>query len=140
MLFMYMWFVVIFCLMIRRPPRSTRTDTLFSYTTLFRSVERRRCADRTGAGGGARRIAMLTRETGTDDMNAIPFFQVDAFEEQRFFGNPAAVMPLERWLSAAVLQAIAAENNLSEKAFTVQSVICPQGVTEPPRITPDVCD
>src|SRR3546814_13387788 len=29
-----------FCLMIRRPPRSTRTDTLFPYTTLFRSVER----------------------------------------------------------------------------------------------------
>src|SRR3546814_2774661 len=28
---------VIFCLMIRRPPRSTRTDTLFPYTTLFRS-------------------------------------------------------------------------------------------------------
>src|SRR3546814_6431671 len=31
----------IFFLMIRRPPRSTRTDTLFPYTTLFRSVERR---------------------------------------------------------------------------------------------------
>src|SRR3546814_621231 len=119
MLFMYMWFVVIFCLMIRRPPRSTRTDTLFSYTTLFRSVERRRCADRTGAGGGARRIAMLTRQTGTDDMNAIPFFQVDAFAEQRFSGNPAAVMPLERWLPDDVLQAIAAENNLAETAFTV---------------------
>src|SRR3546814_9562563 len=29
--------------MIRRPPRSTRTDTLFPYTTLFRSVARRRC-------------------------------------------------------------------------------------------------
>src|SRR3546814_11462317 len=32
---------VIFCLMIRRPPRSTRTDTLFPYTTLFRSRARR---------------------------------------------------------------------------------------------------
>src|SRR3546814_11628119 len=35
------WFIfviVLFCLMIRRPPRSTRTDTLFPYTTLFRSV------------------------------------------------------------------------------------------------------
>src|SRR3546814_13818881 len=30
-------FVFVFCLMIRRPPRSTRTDTLFPYTTLFRS-------------------------------------------------------------------------------------------------------
>src|SRR3546814_11489662 len=30
-------YYVVFCLMIRRPPRSTRTDTLFPYTTLFRS-------------------------------------------------------------------------------------------------------
>src|SRR3546814_6736686 len=30
-------FILFFCLMIRRPPRSTRTDTLFPYTTLFRS-------------------------------------------------------------------------------------------------------
>src|SRR3546814_20763407 len=30
-----------FCLMIRRPPRSTRTDTLFPYTTLFRSTAQR---------------------------------------------------------------------------------------------------
>src|SRR3546814_16423874 len=62
---------------------------------------------------------MLTRQTGTDDMNAIPFFQVDAFAEQRFSGNPAAVMPLERWLPDDVLQAIAAENNLADTAFTV---------------------
>src|SRR3546814_12174772 len=38
----YEWYIVIysffFCLMIRRPPRSTRTDTLFPYTTLFRSA------------------------------------------------------------------------------------------------------
>src|SRR3546814_14418535 len=34
---MYVYFI--FFLMIRRPPRSTRTDTLFPYTTLFRSVE-----------------------------------------------------------------------------------------------------
>src|SRR3546814_2312568 len=32
------FFIVIFFLMIRRPPRSTRTDTLFPYTTLFRSL------------------------------------------------------------------------------------------------------
>src|SRR3546814_9575610 len=32
---------LMFFLMLRRPPRSTRTDTLFPYTTLFRSVERR---------------------------------------------------------------------------------------------------
>src|SRR3546814_4383627 len=33
-----MFFYCLFFLMIRRPPRSTRTDTLFPYTTLFRSV------------------------------------------------------------------------------------------------------
>src|SRR3546814_13126741 len=32
-----LYFMLFFCLMIRRPPRSTRTDTLFPYTTLFRS-------------------------------------------------------------------------------------------------------
>src|SRR3546814_8585496 len=52
-------------------------------------------------------------------MNTIPLIQVDAFAEQRFCGNPAAVMPLERWLPDDVLQAIAAENNLAETAFTV---------------------
>jgi PhzF family phenazine biosynthesis protein len=51
----------------------------------------------------------------------IPFFQVDAFAERPLTGNPAAVMPLERWLDDEVLQAIAAENNLSETAFTVPS-------------------
>ena len=51
----------------------------------------------------------------------IPFFQVDAFAEKPLTGNPAAVMPLDRWLDDAVMQAIAAENNLSETAFTVPS-------------------
>ncbi len=54
-------------------------------------------------------------------MTSIPFFQVDAFAPQPLTGNPAAVMPLERWLDDAVMQAIAAENNLSETAFTVPS-------------------
>jgi PhzF family phenazine biosynthesis protein len=49
----------------------------------------------------------------------LPFFQVDAFAERPLTGNPAAVMPLERWLPDEQLQAIAAENNLSETAFTV---------------------
>src|SRR6185436_17651712 len=54
-------------------------------------------------------------------MTSLPFFQVDAFAERPLTGNPAAVMPLDRWLDDAVLQAIAAENNLSETAFTVPS-------------------
>lgn len=51
----------------------------------------------------------------------LPFFQVDAFAERPLTGNPAAVMPLEEWLPDETLQAIAAENNLSETAFTVPS-------------------
>lgn len=54
-------------------------------------------------------------------MTTIPFFQVDAFAERPMTGNPAAVMPLERWLDEATMQAIAAENNLSETAFAVAS-------------------
>jgi PhzF family phenazine biosynthesis protein len=49
----------------------------------------------------------------------IRLFQVDAFASRVFAGNPAAVVPLERWLDDATLQAIAAENNLSETAFLV---------------------
>jgi PhzF family phenazine biosynthesis protein len=54
-------------------------------------------------------------------LTSIPFFQVDAFAERPLTGNPAAVMPLEHWLDDAVMQTIAAENNLSETAFTVPS-------------------
>jgi len=49
----------------------------------------------------------------------IPIFQIDAFTETVFGGNPAAVCPLDEWLDEAVMQAIAAENNLSETAFFV---------------------
>jgi PhzF family phenazine biosynthesis protein len=51
----------------------------------------------------------------------IPFFQVDAFADRPLTGNPAAVMPLERWLDDALMQAIAEENNLAETAFLVPS-------------------
>ncbi|HTK58110.1 MAG TPA: PhzF family phenazine biosynthesis protein [Sphingomicrobium sp.] len=51
----------------------------------------------------------------------LPIFQVDAFAERPFTGNPAAVMPLTDWLPDDVMQAIGAENNLAETAFTVPS-------------------
>lgn len=54
-------------------------------------------------------------------MSTTPFFQVDAFAETPLTGNPAAVMPLDRWLDDVLMQAIAAENNLSETGFTVPS-------------------
>ena len=49
----------------------------------------------------------------------LEFAQIDAFADRPFTGNPAAVMPLHGWLDDAVLQQIAAENNLSETAFLV---------------------
>jgi len=48
-----------------------------------------------------------------------PIFQADAFTSRRFAGNPAAVVVLDRFLDAALMQAIAAENNLAETAFVV---------------------
>jgi PhzF family phenazine biosynthesis protein len=50
----------------------------------------------------------------------IPFYQVDAFTDRLFGGNPAGVCPLDTWLADEVMQKIAMENNLSETAFFVQ--------------------
>lgn len=47
-------------------------------------------------------------------------YQVDAFTDQVFSGNPAAVVPLEKWLDGAGMQRISAENNLSETAYFVK--------------------
>lgn len=52
-------------------------------------------------------------------MRTIPCYQVDAFTRRPFHGNPAAVCPLPGWLPDEVMQAIAAENALSETAFFV---------------------
>ena len=49
----------------------------------------------------------------------IPIFQVDAFANSKFTGNPAAVCPLNYWLDTDTMQRIAEENNLSETAFFV---------------------
>ena len=49
----------------------------------------------------------------------IPLYHVDAFSERVFSGNPAAVCPLQAWLPDHIMQAIAAENNLSETAFFI---------------------
>src|SRR3546814_5530451 len=80
---MFLWSV--FFLMIRRPPRSTRTDTLFPYTTLFRSAIRRGGPGRSGPGGaagtlgpasgsghgGSMRVAMLTGGGDCPGLNAV---------------------------------------------------------------------
>lgn len=51
----------------------------------------------------------------------LTLFQVDAFTDQLFGGNPAAVMPLKQWLPVDLMQKLAMENNLSETAFIVLS-------------------
>lgn len=48
------------------------------------------------------------------------FYQIDAFTDKIFGGNPAAVVPLESWLDGDLMQKIAEENNLSETAFFVK--------------------
>ena len=50
----------------------------------------------------------------------IAMYQIDAFAERQFEGNPAAVCPLEEWPEDGLLQKIAAENNLAETAFFVR--------------------
>ena len=51
-------------------------------------------------------------------------YQIDAFTNELFKGNPAAVIPLDYWIDDALMQNIAMENNLADTAF-----ICP-GITE----------
>ena len=50
----------------------------------------------------------------------IPIYQVDAFSDTPFGGNPAAVCILDSWLSDEIMQKIGQENNLSETAFIVR--------------------
>jgi hypothetical protein len=52
-------------------------------------------------------------------MMKLTIYQADAFADNVFSGNPAAVIPLQKWLSDETLQHIAMENNLSETAFFI---------------------
>jgi PhzF family phenazine biosynthesis protein len=51
----------------------------------------------------------------------LPLYWVDAFTEKTFHGNPAAVVPLDRWLPDETMQHIASENGLAETAFFVRT-------------------
>jgi PhzF family phenazine biosynthesis protein len=51
----------------------------------------------------------------------LTIYQVDAFAEKVFKGNPAAVIPLEHWIDDTLMQQIAMENNLSETAYFVKT-------------------
>jgi len=52
--------------------------------------------------------------------HTLPVYQIDAFTNRLFSGNPAAVVTLDAWLPDEVMQAIAAENNLAETAFVLR--------------------
>ncbi len=54
-------------------------------------------------------------------MDSIEIFQIDAFTDKVFHGNPAAICLLTDWLNDELLQAIAFENNLSETAFVIEN-------------------
>jgi predicted PhzF superfamily epimerase YddE/YHI9 len=57
---------------------------------------------------------------------SFPLYQIDAFASRVFAGNPAAVVVMDGWLDDKLLQAIAAENNLSETAFVIpDGEVCP---------------
>ncbi len=51
----------------------------------------------------------------------LPIYQIDAFTSSIFEGNPAAIVPLEEWITSKLMQKIAMENNLSETAFIVKA-------------------
>ena len=51
----------------------------------------------------------------------LTIYHLDAFTNKLFQGNPAAIIPLEKWLDTHLMQRIAMENNLSETAFFVPS-------------------
>lgn len=64
-------------------------------------------------------------------MEAIPCLQVDAFTDQPFTGNPAAVCLLETERDAEWMQSVAAEMNLSETAFVHRlGALLPRSVLE----------
>lgn len=69
----------------------------------------------------------------------LPIYQIDAFTDKVFSGNPAAVCPLKTWLDDKILQLIAAENNLSETAFFVKKNDCYELRWFTPKMEIDLC-
>ena len=69
----------------------------------------------------------------------IPLYQVDAFADRAFAGNPAAVCLLEEWPADSLLQSIALENNLSETAFLVREGPVWRLRWFTPRVEVDLC-
>ena len=51
----------------------------------------------------------------------LTLYQIDAFTDKLFGGNPAAVIPLKKWIADGLMQQLAMENNLAETVFFVPS-------------------
>jgi len=68
-----------------------------------------------------------------------PIYQIDAFTDERFRGNPAAVCILQEWLPDETMQNIAAENNLAETAFVVSRGSSLELRWFTPKIEVDLC-
>src|SRR5438132_14292491 len=64
----------------------------------------------------------------------LPYYQINAFTRDTFGGNPAGVCPLDHWLPAATLLAIAAENNFAETAYFVRRNAAAAGHNAPATI------
>jgi PhzF family phenazine biosynthesis protein len=69
----------------------------------------------------------------------INIFKLDAFTQERFTGNPAAVCVLDQWLDAGTMQQIASENNLAETAFVVKTEGLYQIRWFTPTVEVDLC-
>lgn len=69
----------------------------------------------------------------------VKIYQVDAFTDKSFSGNPAAVCPLSEWLDDTTLQNIAMENNLAETAFYVRDIDEYQLRWLTPAVEVDLC-
>src|SRR3546814_15088873 len=90
-------YVIVFFLMIRRPPRSTRTDTLFPYTTLFRSMQRAE-------------IAVLSRHASPQDRDNYSNRALDRIAaittRLGATGNKDQSIRLAAWMRAGVAVAV----------------------------------
>lgn len=70
---------------------------------------------------------------------SFPIYQLDAFTDHVFGGNPAAVVVLDDWLDDQVLQAVAAENNVAETAFVIPGSVCSRLRWFTPVMEVDLC-
>src|SRR3546814_5586339 len=93
--------------MIRRPPRSTRTDTLFPYTTLFRSGERRIELVRAGVDPGAQRLAAGLAEGGLQQVAVLDRSEEHTSELQSLMRISYAVFCLKKtYMTTALVKPI----------------------------------